>query len=195
MAATIDMVEASRSVSPFASAISSSMLGVHLSRTGSHEESIAALLLCLESEAMAESVKLIQLANVAKPLTALGRYEEALDIIEMDFGPMMDAQYRDRHVYQLLSLAIVLHGLDQLERRDHLAAIALGLGPQAIAAKNLAVSLGEIFGSEEAVDALPEPGSNELTADRVTTLIADVITEIRGYIATPAAGPPSETGR
>jgi hypothetical protein len=81
MAATNDMVEASRSVSQLAYAMASSMLGNQMFQPGSYEESIAAALFCLESPVMLESVKIMQLPNVTRPLTALGRYEEALDII------------------------------------------------------------------------------------------------------------------
>jgi hypothetical protein len=89
----------------------------------------------------------------------------------------------------------MLHDLDQLGRRDHLASIVLALDPQADLVQKVAMSLVEILGSDDAVAALPVSGSNELTASRVTALIADVITEFHDHIASPLPGPLTETAR
>jgi tetratricopeptide (TPR) repeat protein len=188
MAATVAAVDAARSVSEFAYTLAVAGLGSQLDRVGRHEEALAAILLCLDANAMTESVKIIQLPSAARPLTALGRYEEALEIVETDFGPMLDAQHHSLRVNQLLSLTIVLHGLGQIEHRDRLAAVSLKLATDWIASQNVVVSLVEILGSDESVAALREPDPTELTPDRITALISDTITEIRDVVAHRAPG-------
>jgi hypothetical protein len=141
---------------------------------------------------MVESFRIMQLPVAARPLTALGRYGEALDIIETDFGPMLDAQHHNLRLQQVLGLTIVLHGLDQIERRDRLAAISLKLTSDWLTAPIAAATLVEIFGTDEAVATLSEPDPTELTNDRVTALISDTITEIRDLIARRASGPRAE---
>jgi predicted ATPase len=187
MAATNAGVEASRSVSQFCRTLSGALLGGELYRVGRHEEALSEVLHCLYAPAMMESLRILMLPGAAKPLTALGRHDEALEIIEMDFGPMLDAQRRTLRMNQILGLAIILHSLGQTERRDRLAAISLKISIHWDAGRQVAVSLGEILGGEEAVAALPEPDANELTDDRMTTLVSDVITEIRDLIAPPLA--------
>jgi hypothetical protein len=75
------------------------MLGTQLYRVGRHEESLAAAVLCLDATVMFEIHRIRQLPAAARTLTALGRYEEALDIIETDFGPMLDAQHHNLRVH------------------------------------------------------------------------------------------------
>jgi len=125
MAAAVAAVEASRAVSQSAQDMAASTLGTQLYRIGRHDEAHAATRQCLESPVMMESFKIAQVTGAVRSLTALGRLEEALDVIETDFGPMLDAQHRNLRVHRLLSLIIVLHDLRELERRDHLAAISL----------------------------------------------------------------------
>jgi predicted ATPase/class 3 adenylate cyclase len=194
MAATLAAVEASRGVSQSAEGLAAFSLGVELYRVGRHEEALAATLQCLESPMIPESINVMQISVAARPLTALGRHEEALDIIETDFGPMLDAQHHNRRVHQLLGLIVVLHGLDQRERRDHLAAITLKVDTNWHAATvNATESLAEILGGDEAVAALPDPDPAELNADRVATLISDTIAQVRDLLAQRAPGPDSET--
>jgi hypothetical protein len=178
-----------RSVSQFAYASSVSLLGVQLYRVGRHEEAVDAVLLCFEAPEVTEMSRIQQISFAARPLAALGRYEEALDIIETDFGPMLDAQHDNLRRFQLLGLTIVLDSLDQIERRDRLAAISLKLPPPTV---NIVVILVEILGSEEAVAAFPEPDKTDLTADRIAKLIEDIITEIRDVIARRAPVPLAE---
>jgi predicted ATPase len=188
MAATVALVEAGRPVSQFAYASAVSMLGAQLYRAGRHEEAVDALLLCFESPVVGEMHRIRQISVVAGPLAALRRYGEALDIIETDFGPMLEAQDRNFRGSQLLGLTIVLDCLDRIERRDRLAAISLKLG----SVLKIEVILVEVLGSEEAVAALPKPDPAELTPDNIAALISDTITELRDLIAQRAPEPRAE---
>lgn len=187
MAAAVEAVEASRAVSQTAQDMAASTLGTQLYRVGRHEEALAATRQCLESPVMMESFKIAQVTGAVRSLTALGRLEEALDVIETDFGPMLDAQHRNLRVHRLLSLVIVLHDLREVERRDHLAAISLEIATN-WDAQIAADVLAEVLGDKEAVAALPEPDTAELTADRITALISDTIAEIRAREGRRAPG-------
>jgi predicted ATPase len=183
MAAADAAVDAARSVSEFAYAMSASVLGTQLYRVGRHEEALSAILLGLETTVMSDSIRVLQLPFAARPLTALGRYEEALDIIQMDFGPMLEAVYDSLRVQQLLSLTIVLHGLEQTERRDHLAALALKLGTNWDTVETATGVVRDVLGTDEAVAALPDPDPADLNARGLTALISDTIADIRGLVA------------
>ena len=95
---------------------------------------------------------------------------------------MRKAQVQGLRVYQLLGLTFVLHGLHQVERRDHLAKISLTLESQVQISASVSFYLALVLGSDEAVAALPDPDPVDLTAASVTTLIADVITELRDLV-------------
>ena len=197
MAATLAAVEASRGLSQSAEGLAAYSLGVQLYRVGRHEEAVTATLQCLESPVIQESIKIMMISVAARPLTALGRHEEALDIIETDFGPMHDAQHHNLRAHQLLSLAVVLDGLDQSERRDHLAAISLKVNTAWNSVQLSATEiLAGVLGSDEAVAALPDPDPADLNADRVAALISDTATRVRDLLAQRASGPvPAATSK
>jgi predicted ATPase/class 3 adenylate cyclase len=180
LAAAYDAVEISRSVSQSAYDHSVMMLGAQLSRVGRHEEAYSATRLGIDSPAMSESLRVTTVLIAARPLAAMGRFEEALDVIESDFGPMLETHRRNLRLHQLLVLVTALHVLDQIERRDRLAAISLQLAPGRGASYRLI--LVETLGSEEAVASLLEPDASELTPETVTALILNTINEIRELI-------------
>jgi predicted ATPase len=192
MAATVAAAEAARSVSELADAIMTGLLGTQLYRVGRHEEALEAALTGLHSANLIESARIRQVSTATRPLVALGRYEEALDIIETDFGPMLDAQHHNLSVFQLLGLTILLHGLDQIEQRDRLARTAFQLGRWDFGF-DFVTALDHIYVNEEALAALPEPDPTELTPDRVGALISDTITEIHDRIAHSSPGPLENT--
>ena len=183
MAAAVASVDAARSVSEFAYAMAVSVLGTQLYRAGRHEEALVAILLCLETPALTDSIRVLQLPFAARPLTALRRYDEALNLIQTDFGPMLEAVQESLRVQQLLSLTIVLHGLEQIERRDQIAALSLKLGTNWDTVDSANGIVRDVLGTDEAVAALPDPDPADLNASGLTALISDTIADIRGLLA------------
>ena len=57
------------------------------------------------------------LTPAVKSLAGLGRYEDALDIVEKDFGPMIGSQRERLQISQAVGIILVLH-------RHHLVANA-----------------------------------------------------------------------
>jgi hypothetical protein len=107
-----------------------------------------------------------------------------LEIVENDFGPMIDSQRMRHQSAQVVALIVILHRLRRLERLSDLACITSALSrdywwSDFEARKYLA----DIIGGDKAFAALPTPDPADLTADRVATLIEDIITELRSHIA------------
>jgi hypothetical protein len=190
MAATVAAAEAARSVCELADVIPKMLLGTQLYRVGRHEEALAVALTCLDSPTLLESGRIRQVPAAVRPLVALGRYQEALDIIETDFGPMLDAQHHNLRVNQLFGLTTVLHGLDQIEPRDHLATTAFRLRGWDFGF-DFTAFLDHIYVNEETLAVLPEPDPTELTSEGVTALISGAITEIRDHISHGSPAPPA----
>ena len=183
IAAATEAVEAARSVSPFAYAGSLALLGTHMYRVGRYEEALSSAMRCLEAPVMMESIRIRQVPVAARALAALGRYEEALRIIERDFGPMLDAQRRTLLNDRLLGLTFILDHLNLIERRNHLASVLLAVDSEILVAQNVFLALVEILGSEQTLAALPEPDRGELTPDGSDELVVRTVTHIREFMA------------
>jgi hypothetical protein len=132
------------------------------------------------------------LVPAAKSLAALGRYEAALDVVEKDFGPMIDAQRARLMGSQLVALVVILHQLQRHERITELAGIAYAYAYARGTVVEVRTHLANIIGGDEALAKLPTPDPADLTTDQIATLIEDLITEIRDVIARRAPGPLAE---
>jgi hypothetical protein len=147
---------------------------------------------CLDSPGLAQSIKISVLPAAAATFAGLGRWEDALQITETDFGPMIEIQRRALRAYQLTALALILNQLGRLGRFDHVAGLAM---TQQSATDGLTVHahLAGVVGGDDSLAALPTPATADLTATRIDALIDAVIAETRDYIDTGTAGPLSET--
>jgi predicted ATPase len=149
-----------------------------------YEEALAAAQQGLDSQVLAQSNKMNLMAPAAESLAALGRYEAALDVVEKDFGPMVDALRASLMRSQLVALVLILHPLQRHERITELAGVAYAHARDGWAAEfEVRTNLANIIGGDEALAALPTPDPADMTTDRVATLIEDIITEIRDHIA------------
>lgn len=180
--AATEAVEAARSVSPFAYAGSLALLGTHMYRVGRYEEALSSAMRCLEAPVMMESIRIRQVPVAARALSALGRHEEALRILERDFGPMLDAQRRTLLNDRLLGLTFILDDLNLIDRRNHLAAVLLAVDSEILVAQNISLTLVEVLGSEQMLADLPEPDRAELTPQGSDELVARTVTHIRELI-------------
>jgi hypothetical protein len=107
-----------------------------------------------------------------------------LDVVENDFGPMIDAQRTRLMGSQLVALVLILHQLQRHERINELAGVADAYSHAVPGAdQGTRIVLADIIGDDEAFAKLPTPDPADLTADRVATLIDDLITELRSQIA------------
>ena len=113
-------------------------------------------------------------------LALLGRYDEALDVVEKDFGPMINAQRARLMGAQLAALVLILHHLQRRERINGLAGVAYAFGHKLLGFDQAARAyFGDILGGVEALAELPTPDPAELAADRIASLIDELITDIR----------------
>ena len=81
-------------------------------------------------------------------------------------------------------MILILHQLQRHERIDELAGVASALCHDFVGFdQGFHRNLADIIGDDEAIAMLPTPDPAELTTDRVTTLIDDLIAEVRTHIA------------
>jgi hypothetical protein len=160
-----------------------------LSYTERFEEALAAAMQNRNSQVLGQATKMNSLVPAARSLVALGRYEAALDVVEKDFGPMIDAQRARLMGSQLVALVLILHQLQRHERINELAGVASAYARDSRAVETeVRTHLANIIGDDEAFAALPTPDPADLTTDRVATLVDDLITELRDVIAHRAPG-------
>lgn len=195
-ALTVNMeaAEVGRTLTRSTRDISLTGVALHLSIAGRLDEALLAALECLDSPVLTQSFKISVLPAAVGSLAGLGRYEEALQITETDFGPMIDVQRQALRAYQLTALALLLRQIGRLDRSDHVASVAVTQqdSTDAITVRAL---LANAVGGDEALASLPTPAAADLTAARIHALIDDVITETRHHIDAGAARPFSETAR
>jgi predicted ATPase len=155
-------------------------LGIQLSLAGRFGEALAAATQCLDSPVLGQTDRVTVLVVAANALGGLGQYEAALEIVEKDFGPMIDSQKEALAVFQLTALALILHRLNQFERFGDVARLALARESvmQRITVRS---HLDPLLGTDDGLDALPD--QSDVTLEEIEALINNVITEIRGHIA------------
>jgi hypothetical protein len=158
-----------------------------------YDEALAAAMQSLNSQVLAQTIRMNSLVPAAKSLAALGRYEAALDVVEKDFGPMIDAQRTRLMGIQLVALVLILHQLQRHERINELAGFAFAYARDSrVVEVEVRTNLANIVGDDKAFAALPTPNPTDLTTDRVATLIDGLITELRHRIAHSAPRPLAE---
>lgn len=182
--AAAELVAEGRLISRFAYDNAVVTLAMNLSIADRFAEALPAALHAFDSPVLGQSPRMNALVPAAKSLAALGRHQEALDIIQKDFGPMIDSQ-RDRlHASQLVALALVLHTLQRDERAAEVAGAARALSTEHyVVVREVEKQLSNIVADDAEPAPLPVPESSGLTPDHVARLIDDLVTEIRHLIA------------
>jgi len=155
------------------------------------DEALPAALHCLKSPVLQQSGVIAVLPAAAKSLAALGRHDDALQIVETDFGPMTDALRQALRAYKLTALAVILHQLARPERLDHVAGIAL-TQHSSTDGLTVEINLAQVVGGDDALAALPTPTPADLAPDRIDALIAEMIAEIRNDAGPADAAPPKD---
>lgn len=155
-----------------------------MSRAGRYDEAVAAAMQCFDSQVLGPTNKLDSLVPAATSLAALGRFDEALEVVERDFGPLISSQRTRLLGSQLASLLLILHHLECHDRVNELIAIGYAFGHDLMGFDQAALAyFGDVLGGEDGLAALPTPDPAELTPDRIASLVDDLITETRELIA------------
>jgi predicted ATPase len=181
------LVAVGRTISRIADDISVSVLASWLSLAGRFDEALKAAMQCLNSPVLPQTPRINMLLPAVRSLAGLGRYDDALEIVEKDFGPMIDAQRQRLQISQVVSVILVLHQLQRLERINDLAGVTEALALDLLWGHQEArLYLADVIGGDDAFAALPTPDPTELTPDRIAALINEIITEIRDVIVQDA---------
>lgn len=193
LTSVVQLVAEGRSISRSTEDNSAAVVAVVLSIAGRFEEALPAAMQSIDSPVIGQSIRLNVLVAAVKSLAGLGRYEAALEIVEKDFGPMIDSQRRRLESSQLISLIVILKQLQLPERINGVVGIAKAYANDFFGADAEArLFLTDIIGGHDAFAALPVPDPVELAPDRIATLINELITEIRDVIAHRALKPATE---
>jgi hypothetical protein len=188
------MVAVGRSISRTADDNGLPLWAQLLSLADRFDEALPAAMQVLDSQVVGQLPRMNLLVPAVRSLAGLGRYDDALEIVEKDFGPMIDSQRQRLQIGQVVAVILILHRLQLLERINDIAAVAEALAHDTLLGDwEARMYLADIIGEDDEFAALPEPDPAELTADRIATLISEVIAEIRDVIAHRASGPLAET--
>ena len=183
---------AARRISRYADDTVVAAKSILLSFTNRYDETLTTALQCFDSPLVGQASKVDSLVPAAKALAALGRYDEALAVVEKDFGPMINALRPRLMGSQLAALVLMLHHLERHDRVRDVVGIGYGYGHDLFGFAHAArVHFADLVGGEEALAQLPKPDPADLTSDRIASLIDDLIAEVRDHIAsqTVAAEP------
>ena len=175
---------AGRTISRYADDTVLAAKSILLSFTTRYDETLVAATQCFESPLVGQASKVDSLVPAAKSLAALGRYEEALAVVQKDFGPMIKALRPRLMGSQLAALVLMLHHLERHDRVRELVGIGYGYAHDLFGFAHAArVHFADLVGGDDALAQLPQSDPADLTSDRIASLIEDLITEVRDIIA------------
>ncbi|MEO6654176.1 MAG: hypothetical protein ABIP17_16135 [Ilumatobacteraceae bacterium] len=181
--AVLEAEAVGRTVSRYVLDNTVALKSILLSRVDRYEESLAAALECFDSEVLGQTNKLNSLVPAALSLAALGRFDEAVDLVERDFGPMIHAQRARLLGSQLAALVLTLHHLECHERVEELVPVGYAYGHNLMGFDQAARTyFSDVLGGDEALDALPAPNAAELTPERIMNLVDELVAEIRDHL-------------
>lgn len=175
-------VKAIKGISSWAEIIATAGLSDALFFDGQHERALALVRACLGAKRANEGVRIATIATGATACAALGRFDEAIEIIETDLGPMLGPQRRLQLRAQVTGLAAVLAALHDPPNLTRLASIALNLS------SNLYANLErnrwiKILGSERALLDVPEPSPSDLELEHVARLVTETTRDVKTLLA------------
>ena len=172
---------AARSVSRYASDTVVAAQALLLSYAGRHDEALEAARYAFDAPVVGQASKVDALIPAARALSALGRFDEALDVVGRDFGPMINALRPKLIIGRLTGLALILHHLGERERAVELAGVVYAAGRRILGFEHVG-ALGDVVG-EEGFESLPTPDPLALTSERLVRLVDEVVTEVRAALA------------
>ncbi|MFT7395105.1 MAG: putative ATPase [Candidatus Azotimanducaceae bacterium] len=180
LASITEALEIASTISRMLYDTSTHSMALELSISGRFREALSAAKRCLDSPVLGQSVRVSALTMAANSHAGLGEYRTALDLVERDFGPMLRSQKRSSAVYQLTALALILHQMDQVDRFEQVARLALAQ-QELTDLFTVSLHLNPLLDVEARPASHPDPA--DLTPEAIEALINDVITEIGELIA------------
>jgi predicted ATPase len=149
-----------------------------LAEQAKYEQALEHARVCLDAAMVNEAMRALAVVAATHAHAALGRFDEALQIIELDTGPMLEGQRRHMANALLTGLGAIFVGLGDRDRAEQLLAIALEVTDDAFDMIRRRRIIN-ILGSEEDVDQLPEPRAEDLELNQVTRLIEESVAYAR----------------
>ena len=177
-----------RTISRYIEEYSASTNAMLLSRSERYEEAVAAATQAFEFQFLGQANKVDSLVPAAKSLAALGRFEEALEVVEKDFGPMLNAQRARLVGSQFAGLLLIRHHLGIDEGLEELVAVGYEHGHSLMGFDQAAEAYFEdILGGDGALARLPKADPVDATTDRIASLVDELIGDVREAIRRRAA--------
>jgi predicted ATPase/class 3 adenylate cyclase len=175
-------VEAVKGISRWAETIAISALSEALRKDGEYELALELVRAVLGAPLVNEGIRIPRVATGAIACAALGRLDEAVEIIGMDLGPMLEPQRRLLLQAQLTGLGATLVALGASRELERMASIALNMTPNndTRALRNL---WAEILDGRQRVESLPGPSPADLETHTISRLVTELITHVRALIA------------
>jgi hypothetical protein len=124
-----DAVDAIKGTSAWGAVVAASSLAGALRFDGQYEESLVLFRSCFDAKRANKGTRINTIATAAGARVALGRFDDVLEIIETDLGPMLDAERRLQLRAQLVGLAFVPARVDDSLSLGRLGGNALHLTP------------------------------------------------------------------
>ena len=177
-------LKAIKGTSAWAETIATAGVADALLVDGQHEQALELARECLDAKRANEGVRIPMIATGAAACAALGRFDEALEIIGTDLGPMLDPQRRLQLRAQVTGLAAILAALGDSANLDRLASIALNLSPSIYDTLERMRWI-QILRSERALADVPEPSPSDLELEHVSRLVAKATRDVQTLLASP----------
>ena len=177
-------LKAIKGISAWAETIATAGVADALLVDGQHEQALELARECLDAKRANEGVRIPMIATGAAACAALGRFDEALEIIGTDLGPMLDPQRRLQLRAQVTGLAAILAALGDSANLDRLASIALNLSPSIYDTLERMRWI-QILRSEHALADVPEPSPSDLELEHVSRLVAKATRDVQTLLASP----------
>lgn len=124
LGSAMELMAVGRSISRFFEDNSLVFAATLFSISERFEEALPASLQGLDSELNGQTARMNFIVPAVSSFAGLGRFEDALDIVEKDFGPMIETQKAKLRASQIIALTLILYRLQRFERINHLAGIA-----------------------------------------------------------------------
>jgi predicted ATPase/class 3 adenylate cyclase len=183
LADAMESAEIGEEVSRNTHDIAMSSVATALALDGRFGEALTASMACLDSPVLLRSIRIGALVPAVGSLAGLARIEDALQVVQKDFGPIIEAQRQALTIYRLTALALILHQLGLAERFQQVAALALthqGLTDRG----TISIYLANLVDSD---DPATDTATQDIRTGHLEALVDDVITEIRDHITNDEA--------
>ncbi len=157
-----------------------SLLAGTLASVGRHREALDHAVACLESSVCSLYARSLSLETAAQSMVALGRVDDAVEVVATDPGPLLESQRQMMAKYQLAALGAIFRELGDSDRVRSLVTLSHHVVDDPFASFRTAV-VTELLDEPEHVE-LPRPPEHELELGRITAVIDESVELARSRI-------------